>query len=756
MRRVLPALAISILALELVSISQASPVNDTRRIGTSLRSVRVPTPSNLGDFVKDKTAAIALGKALFWDMQAGGDGRVACASCHFQAGADGRASNQLNPGANHGFNAGGPNHRLTAADFPFHQLATPDDRRSQVIRDLDDVVGSQGVHNTVFTDIALGSAADARVSQPDPDGFRVNGLNVRRVTGRNTPPVINAVFNVRNFWDGRANNMFNGRNPFGAADANAMVLQVNDLGECSPAHILLDNASLASQAVGPPNNPTEMSAAGRTWFKLGKKMLSLRPLDGQRVATDDGVLGPLAISGGTGLATSYADMVRAAFHEKWWNSSAVLDASMNTIAGINSAGSLPTDQYSMMEANFSLYWGLAIMLYESTLVSDDSPFDRYLDGNDNALTASQKAGFGTFQSKCSSCHSGAELSSATFSARLDGTRPEGLVKRMQMADGHTAVYDGGFYNIGIRPTAEDIGVGGSNPFGDPLSVSKREQLNPGSTPGALLSPPVSPGESVAVDGAFKVPILRNVELTGPYFHNGSAATLLEVVQFYTRGGNFSAENSANLDPSIDEIGKLKGKISAQMQVVDFLCSLTDDRVRYYQAPFDHPELVVPSGSVGSELSVLANFGMPGQAEDESVVLAATGRNGQSTPIESFLGIARASSVVLMPGGETISRSGGTDNEASFSMSQMSPNPVTARTTARVGFSLALEGDVELLVFDITGRQVRTLAKGSFAAGAHSVAWDGTSDRGSRLPKGVYLYRLRSGAQSIERKLIVID
>jgi hypothetical protein len=42
----------------------------------------------------------------------------------------------------------------------------------------------------------------------------------------------------------------------------------------------------------------------------------------------------------------------------------------------------------------------------------------------------------------------------------------------------------------------------------------------------------------AVNGAFKTPGLRNVELTGPYMHNGSMATLEQVVQFYNRGGNF--------------------------------------------------------------------------------------------------------------------------------------------------------------------------------------------------------------------------
>src|SRR3954462_6173671 len=45
-------------------------------------------------FVRDSGVATRLGKALFWDMQAGSDGRQACASCHFNAGADNRNRNQ--------------------------------------------------------------------------------------------------------------------------------------------------------------------------------------------------------------------------------------------------------------------------------------------------------------------------------------------------------------------------------------------------------------------------------------------------------------------------------------------------------------------------------------------------------------------------------------------------------------------------------------------------------------------------------------
>src|SRR6266852_6237437 len=63
----------------------------------SLKTVPVPEPRNLAAYIKDRSAAIALGKALFWDMAIGSDGQ-ACASCHFHAGADTRSKNQLDPG----------------------------------------------------------------------------------------------------------------------------------------------------------------------------------------------------------------------------------------------------------------------------------------------------------------------------------------------------------------------------------------------------------------------------------------------------------------------------------------------------------------------------------------------------------------------------------------------------------------------------------------------------------------------------------
>jgi Di-haem cytochrome c peroxidase len=63
----------------------------------SLKSVPVPPVPGLDAYIRDNAAAVALGKALFWDAQVGSDGQ-ACASCHFHAGADSRMKNQISPG----------------------------------------------------------------------------------------------------------------------------------------------------------------------------------------------------------------------------------------------------------------------------------------------------------------------------------------------------------------------------------------------------------------------------------------------------------------------------------------------------------------------------------------------------------------------------------------------------------------------------------------------------------------------------------
>src|SRR5262244_3670424 len=70
-----------------------------------LSSVAVPMP--IGGDIVDQAAAVRLGKALFWDVQLGGDGQTACATCHFHGGADNRTFSALNPGPDKIFASGG-------------------------------------------------------------------------------------------------------------------------------------------------------------------------------------------------------------------------------------------------------------------------------------------------------------------------------------------------------------------------------------------------------------------------------------------------------------------------------------------------------------------------------------------------------------------------------------------------------------------------------------------------------------------------
>jgi cytochrome c peroxidase len=572
-----------------------------------LNQVAVPEPPNLFQFVKNKPAAIRLGKALFWDMQAGSDGIQACASCHHSAGADNRLKNTVNPGFDNAFKVRGPNETLLPSDFPFLERQDPD-TQSTILRDSNDIVGSQGVRYSDFLNIVSGSAVDNGSPLPDPI-FHANGINTRRVTNRQAPSVINAVFNFNNFWDGRAHFEFNGVNPFGTLDPDAGVW-FNENGTLVKKAVAIQFGSLASQATGPPLNETEMSYRGRTFPQLGRKMLSLTPLAKQLVNPDDSELGAQSravrqadgsMTGAKGLRTNYAQMIRDAFPDKFWGSS-----------------QLTADGFTQMEANFSLFWGLAIQLYEATLVSDESPFDLFLGGDQTALTDQQKLGFNLFfgAAGCSGCHANSELTSASVRASaFVSNASHALIEPMPVLSGQQVIYDAGFNNTAVRPTAEDICRGADSPFTNsltglpfPLSFSSLAELQalgklgfsasifPLGSPRTPILPPNIPADfTVANNGNFKVPSLRNVELTAPYFHNGGVMTLQDVVAFYTRGGDFRLQNQDNVDVLIADIGPLQHNPVSQAALVAFLQSFTDDRVRNEAAPFDHPELLIPNG-----------------------------------------------------------------------------------------------------------------------------------------------------------------
>jgi cytochrome c peroxidase len=161
----------------------------------------------------------------------------------------------------------------------------------------------------------------------------------------------------------------------------------------------------------------------------------------------------------------------------------------------------------------------AIAAFERSLVSRDSAFDRWVQGDPQAMTPRQARGFRVFidpaKGNCVVCHAGPNFT------------------------------DNGFHNIGLPQygrTNADVGRYAEQPVH-------------------------------AMRGAFRTPTLRDVELTAPYFHDGSALTLREVVEHYARGGDVRT----NLSPFMRPLPLTEDD---KADMVEFLKALTTRRPVY--------------------------------------------------------------------------------------------------------------------------------------------------------------------------------
>jgi len=166
----------------------------------------------------------------------------------------------------------------------------------------------------------------------------------------------------------------------------------------------------------------------------------------------------------------------------------------------------------------------AIASFERTIVSNNAPFDRWIKGDTKAMTAQQVKGFEIFldekRGNCAACHNAPNF------------------------------VDNGFHNIGLASYGKakpDMGRYSQLP----LPVAK---------------------------GAFKTPTLRDIELSAPYFHDGSAATLMDAVQVYADHGYVEGNISS-------EVKKIKLNKQDMKDLVAFLKALTSP-----QESFTLPQL----------------------------------------------------------------------------------------------------------------------------------------------------------------------
>jgi cytochrome c peroxidase len=289
-----------------------------------------------------------------------------------------------------------------------------------------------------------------------------------QVTGRTASPAVMAMYADELFWDGRAGSAF--------IDPETGEVAIESGG------------ALESQAVAPPLNGVEMAHRDYDWARLRSKLTAARPL-----ALAEDLPGDVAAA--LADSPSYPDLFEAAFGDR--------EITARRIA-------------------------FAIATYERTLVPDQSPFDRFLAGDPEAMTQRQQNGFSLFRtSQCALCHPSPQFT------------------------------DNQFRNTGVRPAAEDPG----------------RELVTG-----------NPADA----GKFKVPTLRNVGLRPRLMHNGVFTTMQEVFDFYAhRNGQGPFDD--NLDPMFQF--PIVFSSNQERAVADFLANaLTDPRVADEAFPFDRPRL----------------------------------------------------------------------------------------------------------------------------------------------------------------------
>lgn len=91
--------------------------------------------------------------------------------------------------------------------------------------------------------------------------------------------------------------------------------------------------------------------------------------------------------------------------------------------------------------------------------------------------------------------------------------------------------------------------------------------------------------------------------------------------------------------------------------------------------------------------------------------------------------------------------------AEYILSQNYPNPFNP--TTEINFSIPEDSNVNLKIFDITGKEVRALLDQNFNAGTYSATWDGKNNRGEVLPSGVYFYRIEAGNFTEAKKALLL-
>jgi cytochrome c peroxidase len=191
--------------------------------------------------------------------------------------------------------------------------------------------------------------------------------------------------------------------------------------------------------------------------------------------------------------------------------------------------------------------GRAIAAFERTLVFMDSPFRRFLDGDEYAISLDAQVGWALFNGKgrCVTCHP------------MSPSNPLGSDNR--------------FHNVGVSARHQDF----ESLAGRALKALKEDASERALDELALNTDMSEIGRFVVTRnrqdlGAFRTPLILNIGITPPYMHDGSLQTLWDVMDHYNKGG----EANPFLDGGMEALELTEEEID---QIIAFLFSLTDDR-----------------------------------------------------------------------------------------------------------------------------------------------------------------------------------
>jgi len=330
-------------------------------------------------------------------------------------------------------------------------------------------IGRNPGHDTIFftADDVLGSMG---VRRADASGeYQLDPIygDAAQVTSRTTPGFLGTLWAPELFWDGRA------AREFVDPEGGGVLIPIG--------------GALENQALAPILNSVEMTHEAASWGEVETKLAGVAPL---ALATNL----PSDVAAAIAADPSYPALFTAAFGDP-----------------------------SITAARIAF----AIATYERTLVPDQAPWDRFIAGDNGAMTQRQVNGWNAFRAgPCAACHTPPIFSDQTFR------------------------------NVGLRPVVEDVGrqaVTGQN--GD--------------------------------RGRFKVPSLRNVGLRPRLMHNGTIVSTADAFNFYT---NPQRQFPDNQDPIIQG-GLPLPPPNVLIAILDFLDNgLTDPRVATQSFPFDRPLL----------------------------------------------------------------------------------------------------------------------------------------------------------------------